>query len=831
MNNKFLCIHGHFYQPPRENPWIEEIERQESAAFYHDWNERILRECYEPNCFARIVDGSSRIIDIVNNYELISFNFGPTLFSWLERKAPVVYLQILEADKKSIKHLKHGNAIAQAYNHMILPLANDRDRETQIIWGMEDFRYRFNREPEGMWLPETAVNGATVAALIAQKIKYIILAPGQAQRVRPLAGGKWKEVEGAIDTTRPYRCFLRKSDGSKVDNQHVDVFFYDGALSAEISFGNILNDGARFADRLNLACSPDRGGAQLINVATDGETYGHHKKFGEMALAYALRTAVTEYGFQLTNYGAFLEQFPPEYEVELNTGPGDRGTAWSCVHGVGRWQEDCGCRIDWQGTWNQKWRKTLREAMNVLRDRLAEIFEREGAHYFSSPWAARNEYISMIVDRSFESRERFFMLNAARDLKAEEQVRALKLLEMQRNAQLMFTSCGWFFDDISGLEATQILKYADRALQLAETFTGHDIATPFLEKLSQAQSNVPGFGTGRDMYVRDIKPGRISMEKLLNQFALLSAFDAASERRQHIYNYSVKVMEYEKQERAQSFLITGRVRMTSEVTIETQEFFYALAYLGSYYFRCVIGQIVTGVDYKPAKDELLSCFADDPEAIVQKMTEMFGELYYTLRDMMQEDRQQILQMLINNRLEAYEDTIARVYDENRETIEGAIKEGLPIPPEFQAAAEHTLGRRMERELEIFGENFDELKTKGVIKNIVTEAREYGYSLKTERIKLLLRAILRAKIERLRNDCNETGVNDLRKILEFSGEMDVPVSTIETKYILFDILKARLPELADRAKAGDEASRRTAQALIQLADKMQFKTEQFAGMLS
>ena len=832
MNNKFLCIHGHFYQPPRENPWIEEIEKQENAAPCHDWNERILRECYEPNCYARIVDGGSRIIDMVNNYELMSFNFGPTLLSWLEKKAPAIYLQILDADKKSVKRLKHGNAIAQAYNHMILPLANERDRETQIVWGIEDFRHRFNRDPEGMWLPETAVNVATIAALIEQGLKFIILSPLQAQRMRPLQGGQWKDAAGnAMDTTCAYRCFLKQSDGTSIDTKHIDVFFYDGAISGEISFGNLLADGRRFADRLNLACSPDRGGAQLINVATDGETYGHHKKFGEMALAYALRTAITEYGFQLTNYGAFLEQFPPEYEVELNTGAGDEGTSWSCAHGVGRWQENCGCRINWQGTWNQKWRKTLREAMNVLRDRLAEIFEREGAHYFSSPWAARNEYISMIVDRSFESRERFFMLNAARDLKAEEQVRALKLLEMQRNAQLMFTSCGWFFDDISGLEATQILKYADRALQLAETFTGHDIATPFLEKLSQAQSNVPGIGTGRDMYVRDIKPGRISMEKLLNQFALMSAFDTASERKQHIYNYSVKVMEYEKQERAQSFLITGRVRMTSGVTIETQEFFYALAYLGSYYFRCVIGQIITGVDYKQAKDELLSCFVEDPEAIVQKMTEMFGEHYYTLRDMMQEDRQQILQMLISNRLEAYEHTIARVYDENRETIEGAIKEGLRIPLEFQAAAEHTLGRRMEQELALFGERFDELKARGVIKNIVLEAREYGYSLKTKRIKQLLRGILKAKIERLRNDCNEQEILWLLRLIEFSAELDVQVNTNEAQNSLYIILKARLPELAGRAQAGDEASRRTAQALIQLAGKMQFKTEQFAGMLS
>ena len=829
--NKFLCIHGHFYQPPRENPWIEEIEKQDSAAPCHDWNERILGECYEPNCYARIVDGSGRIIDIVNNYELMSFNFGPTLFSWLEKKAPAVYASILEADRLSVRRLKHGNAIAQAYNHMILPLANDRDRETQIIWGVEDFRYRFNRDPEGMWLPETAVNTATLAALIAQKINYIILAPAQARRVRPLAGGDWKEVSGGtIDTTRPYRCFLKKSDGARVENLCINIFFYDGALSGEISFGNLLADGKRFAERLNQAFSREKNTPQLIHVAADGETYGHHKKFGEMALAYALRTAAQEHGFHLTNYAAFLEQFPPEFEVELNTGPADKGTAWSCTHGVGRWQEDCGCRIDWQGSGNQKWRKPLREAMNVLRDRLAGLYEQQGANYFTDPWEARNEYISMLADRSFECRERFFGLNACRDLKSDEQIRALQLLEMQRNALFMFTSCGWFFDDISGLEATQILKYADRALQLAETFTGHDLAALFLEKLAQARSNVPGLGTGRDIYYRFIRPCRISMEQVLNQFAIVSALEAAPEKNRRIYNYAVKVLDYERRENDKSFLITSRVRMFSDTTIEAKEFFYALAYLGSYYFRCVIGQLVTGVDYKQAQDELQACFAENPEKIVQKMTVMFGEHYYTLRDTLPEERQLILQTLIKNRLETYDETIARVYDENRETIEGVIKEGLAVPPEFKAAAEHTLGRRMEQELEVYGERFDELKTRGVIKKIVLEAREYGYSLKTERIKQLLREILKTKIERLRLDCNEQETTALQRLLEFSAELDVKVSTNEAQNSLYSILKTRLPELVERAKAGNETASGAARALIQLADKMQFNTDKFTEML-
>ena len=829
--NKYLCIHGHFYQPPRESPWIEEIEMQESAYPYHDWNERILKECYEPNGYARIVDGNNKIIDIVNNYSLISFNFGPTLLSWLEKKAPGTYSLILDADRESIARWGHGNAIAQAYNHTILPLANGQDRETQVIWGIEDFKYRFKREPEAMWLPETAVNAASLEVLIKQGMKYVILSPAQAQRVRPLKGGNWKDVSsGTIDPTYPYRCFLKDKSGKRMVDQFIDVFFYDGAISGEISFGNLLLDGDKLADRLNLSYNEGKNKAQLIHAATDGETYGHHKKFGEMALAYALRKAEAKQGFTLINYGAFLEQFPPESEVELKSGPDNEGTAWSCAHGVGRWKEDCGCRIQWQGTWNQKWRMPLREALNIHRDNLSALFEQEGARYFKDSRAARNDYIKIILDRSPESVTAFFRIHGKDTLREEDRIHALKLLETERNAQLMFTSCGWFFDEITGLEATQILKYAERALQLAEAFSRKDMEAPFLEKLSEAQSNLAGYGNGKDMYYRLIRPSRISMEKVLNHFAILSAFTSHVERTQRIYNYTVEILGYEKVVIEKTFLITGKVKMTSGITLEAQQFFFALAFLGGYYFRTVIKQIVKGTDYTNVKNTLITSFTENPRGIFQAMTELFGDHYYSLRDMFHEEKQLILQTVIGQELEAYEDTIAKVFDDNKETIEEAVKEGLIIPPEFKVAAEHTLSRRLTREIEMLGVRFKEVVRRGVAKAIVAEAKELGYSLNLEAAQLCLSDILKIKFKELSRNCNGAEIEKLNAMLSFVNDLHIPFNRMEAQNIVYAVLRGQFPALAEKARAGDDEAGKTGAALLALAEGLNFNTEQYAGMM-
>ncbi|MEM9979231.1 MAG: DUF3536 domain-containing protein, partial [Cyanobacteria bacterium P01_D01_bin.2] len=370
----YVCVHGHFYQPPRENPSLEAVERQPGAAPFHDWNERILRESYRPNAFARIMDHQGQVLEISNNYESISFNIGPTLMSWLERHDIETYRRILEADRRSCdRNDGHGNAIAQVYNHIILPLANERDKLTQVRWGIADFRKRFNRDPEGMWLAETAIDQATLRVLIQEGIRFTIVAPSQVQRCRPMAAGSWHEVGGGqIDPTRPYRCFV---PGLPDGQNYIDIFVYDGPISGDMGFSDILQSSQSFANRLEQAVRGDRKDAQLISVATDGETFGHHRGGAERALAYALRHEFRDRGWQVVSYARYLSLFPPTWELELKP-----VTSWSCAHGVERWKSDCGCGGG--GEWHQRWRAPLRQALDWLRDELVEIYEITGEELF-----------------------------------------------------------------------------------------------------------------------------------------------------------------------------------------------------------------------------------------------------------------------------------------------------------------------------------------------------------------------------------------------------------------------------------------------------------------
>lgn len=495
-----LIIHGHFYQPPRENPWTGIIEQQPSAAPHHDWNERIHAECYGPNAFVEL---SNRT---VNNYANISFNFGPTLLSWLEQNHPETCQRIIAADRASaLKFNGHGNAIAQAYGHAILPLCNERDLRTQIRWGLADFRYRFSREAEAMWLPETACNDRVMDALIDAGLRFVILAPNQAARLRAEvstgSGGDrvsdWHDVnEQTIDTSIPYKRFHR--DGS---NRSIAVFFYEGPTSRAIAFEKLLSSSREFVNQLALAAS----GREMINIATDGETYGHHFKFGDLCLAHALEEEAAARDFQITNYGAYLEQNPPDVEVEINHGPHDEGTSWSCVHGVGRWIRNCGCQTGGEPGWNQQWRTALRQALDYLRDENVAHFEATRGGLFIYPWVARDESVNLILNQ-YESREQFLFNHTGRWLSNEEKERALTYLELQRMLLLMYTSCGWFFNDISGIETIQILRYAGRAIDLMERLGLPSERERFLEILAEAKSNRPELGSGADIYRKFVEP-------------------------------------------------------------------------------------------------------------------------------------------------------------------------------------------------------------------------------------------------------------------------------------------------------------------------------------
>ncbi|HEY7821151.1 MAG TPA: DUF3536 domain-containing protein, partial [Vicinamibacteria bacterium] len=486
---KHVCIHGHFYQPPRENPWLEAVEPQDEAAPYHDWNERITAECYAPNTASRILDDRDRIVDIVNNYSHISFDFGPTLLSWLERNAPEVYRAILDADQESARRFGgHGSAIAQAYNHAILPLAPTEDKELQVEWGFRDFEARFGRAPEGMWLPETGVDLESLEMLAARQIRFTILAPHQAARVRKVGDSRWEDVSGArVDPTVPY--LQRLPSG-----RSITLFFYDGPASRAVAFERLLHRGENLARRL-VSIVRDKESPRLGHIATDGETYGHHHAHGDMALAFALRAIEAQALATLTNYGAFLELSPPAHEVEIF-----ERTSWSCAHGVERWRSDCGCSTGGKDGWNQAWRAPLREALDWLRMRLRPHLKRGEDALFKAPRAALLDYIEVILDRSLENVDRFLSRHAKTPLSSEDRVRALKLLELERQLQLMYTSCGWFFSDVSGIETVQVLQYAGRVIQLAERFGQTQLEPQLLERLAHARSNIHDKGTARQIY-------------------------------------------------------------------------------------------------------------------------------------------------------------------------------------------------------------------------------------------------------------------------------------------------------------------------------------------
>jgi len=498
MNN--VCIHGHFYQPPRENPWTGEIELQEGAMPYHDWNERIYHECYKPNSCAEIINDKNEIAAIVNNFEFINFNFGPTLLAWIKQKHHDTYIKIIDADKKSsAEHNGHGNAIAMCYNHMIMPLANFNDKVTQVKWGLADFKHHFGRDSEGIWLPETACNMETIEVLINEGVKFIILDTSQAGFIRKSGTDKWIDINNSgLDPRFPYKCY-----SAHYKNKFINVFFYDGPVSKAVAFDDVLFASQNLLNKINLALNAGSGDDLLISIATDGETFGHHKKFTDRTLAHFLTVLAPQNNIKIINYSEYLEKHPSQYEVMLKPGEDDEGSSWSCPHGVKRWKDDCGCGST-EG-WNQKWRKPLREALDWLRDQLIVIFEQHGSLFFNDVWKARNDYINVILNYTPESRIKFLSENANRKLTSGETDICIKLLEMQKFAMFMFTSCGWFFSEISGIETVKILEYASRAIELAEEITGIGFEEEFLKKLHMANSNITNYVNGKNIYLKLVK--------------------------------------------------------------------------------------------------------------------------------------------------------------------------------------------------------------------------------------------------------------------------------------------------------------------------------------
>ena len=687
----YICIHGHFYQPPRENPWLELVETQDSAAPYHDWNERVCAECYAPNGAARIVNAKNKITRIVNNYARISFNFGPTLLSWLKDFAPRTYRMILDGERRSRRAFKgHSSAMAQVYNHVIMPLANHRDKITQIRWGIADYISHYGTPPEGMWLAETAVDAETLELLAEHGIKFTVLAPRQCRRVRKIAGdGVWQPTPNdTVDSTQPY--LVRFGSGASIA-----VFFYNGSVSQAIAFEGLLNSGEAFATRLKDGFH-DGPGPQLVHVATDGETYGHHHRYGEMALTYALKLFEQDKSVRLTNYASYLAQFPPEYECEVVD-----NSSWSCVHGVERWRANCGCSSGRPG-WNQAWRTPLRKAMDDLRDALVPLTEEEGGRLFKDVWQARDAYIDVILDR--DAVDSFFAAEQNHALSAEEHMRALKLMEMQRHAQLMYTSCGWFFDDISGIETVQVIAYAARVLQLAQELFGEksDALEPaFVAQLGEAISNVATAGDGARIYRNIIGPMKLSLEQVAAHYAISSMFASYTEE-SDLYSYRVRRIAPEFFASGRGKLGVGIAHVKSAITGEEQDFQYAVLHFGDQNISAAVKPYTADDEQAFASfvQEAAACMqrADLPE-VVRMLDRNFGRIDYSLTSLFLDDQRRIIKMILNSTLGNIESAVTSIYNDHASLLHYLSQAGLPKPPALTLAAGFAVNAGLRHALE------------------------------------------------------------------------------------------------------------------------------------
>jgi alpha-amylase/alpha-mannosidase (GH57 family) len=676
-SNKYVCIHGHFYQPPRENAWLEVIELQDSAHPYHDWNERITAECYEPNATARILNEDGVIKNIVNNYSRISFNFGPTLLSWMEFNAKESYEAILEADKASIASFNgHGSALAQVYNHIIMPLATRRDKETQVLWGIRDFEARFARKPEGMWLAETAVDTETLEVLAENNIKFTVLAPRQAKAVRKLGASEWTEVnDRSVNTTKAYRCTLPSGNT-------IVLFFYEGNISQGIAFNGLLNDGKRFADHLLNTIDTNDPDAQLVHVATDGETYGHHHKHGEMALSFCLDYIEKDGRTKLTNYGQFLELYPPKDEVQII-----ENSSWSCVHGVERWRENCGCNSGKPG-WHQLWRKPLRDALDWLRENAEVVFEQEASKVVKDPWQARNEYINIVLKRSDDNIRRFLKVHALNE--ASSSNRIMRIMEMQRHAMLMYTSCGWFFDEISGIETKQVMQYACRVIQLANQIGEVDLETEFIRRLEEAPSNVAAYENGAAVYNKEVVPARTNLQRVGVHFAVASIFEDEPESLT-VFNYSTSSESFIKKEAGEQKLALGVTNVKSLVTRSQKKFAFAVIYLGKHNIIANISLDMEPDKFASMQFRMVKAFEEGRLGdVIGLMQTYFGPEKFTIWHLFQDEKRKILDMISQESMTELEHSLRKSYNQDYPLINALATNNIPIPNTYKTTFEYVL---------------------------------------------------------------------------------------------------------------------------------------------
>jgi hypothetical protein len=779
--NPAFVLHGHFYQPPRENPWTEVVPREPSAVPYHDWNARITAECYRPNGWARILDEAGRIVSIVNNYEYLSFNVGPTLLSWMERHAPETYRRMIDADRAT------GRAIAQAYGHAILPLCNDPDLRTHIRWGLADFRHRFGREPRGMWLPETAVDDRVLAALAEEGVGFTILSPPQISAVRPPHGAsgeaEWQPGDpSSLDTRRAYRW--RHPEHAELG---VDLVIYDGEISHDVAFGGFPSQVVidrivqRNGDPTGSDTADDRAQeSRLVAVACDGETFGHHYPYADRGVAYALAVEARRRGVAVPRLDAWLDEHPPVWEARVRT------SSWSCVHGVGRWLENCGCHTGGEPGWDQRWRQPLRAALDVVREAASEIFERRGAAVLHDPWGARDAYVDVLLAAT--SIEDFAAAHVKGGPGSDDLVEALTLLESQRHALLMYTSCGWFFNDLAGIETLQVLRYAARCLDLLSELGEATPYETFLDILGQATSNRPAEGDGRAVWARHVETARVDAGRVAAHLALSQllsdgtdpgAEPGAEPAEFELGGYRVVRELGDRVDRGGVQACAGRVTLIHQRTRRSSTWAYGAVHLGGLEVFGAVrpGREEAGVD-QAAIDEIIGSTrrGDRVTTLLRLVVDRFGPREFDLASALPGSGEELLSATARRVADRFIAAYDQLRVDHHAMLAALAVAGTTLPPELRGPVELALARRLETELERAAGATDPAAYRAV-RAVVREAREEGVQIRSRRAAGALERALVAAVATAVEGAGEpvdAAVDAAVGMVRLARELDMPV---------------------------------------------------------
>ena len=689
---------------------------------------------------------------------------------------------------------------------MIMPLANRRDKETQVIWGIGDFESRFGRKPEGMWLPETAVDLETLEFTGAERDR--VYDPGAAAGA---AGATHRDAELAGCFGRAHRS----DDGlpaTPLEPDTISLFFYDGPISRGVAFEGLLDNGEAFADRLMGAFSDSARGRRLAHIATDGETYGHHHRLGEMALSYAIEYLRSKQLAEITNYGQFLERHPPTHEVEIF-----ENSSWSCIHGIERWRSDCGCNSG-HPAWNQAWRAPLRAALDLLRDELAPRFEEKAREYLKDPWAARNDYISVVLDRSSEKVIAFLSQHGTRELSQEETVTALKLLELERHLMLMYTSCGWFFDEISGLESTQVMKYAAHAIQISQELFGNGLEQRFLEVLSQARSNIPEHENGACIYQKFTKPAVVDLKKVAAHYAINSIFEAYPERTQ-IYCFSAERVDHRRLEAGRMRLAVGRARFTSVITRESELLSFVALHFGDHNLSCGVRAFSGNEAYEAMAHDVGEAFsrADIPE-VLKIMERELGPTSYSLKTMFRDDQRTVLRQILDVSIEEAESEYRQIFEHHAPLLHFLRDVGTPLPKAIATAVEFALNSRLRQE---FSQDTIDRER---VRNLIEEARGADLSLDTTTLEYTLRLTLERVMTQIEEHPEDLeALSKAEGVVSLARSLPFEVVLWTAQNIWTGMRHGAFEAIAKRAESGDRAAFEWVDRFLAMGEQLTLRT--------